>query len=581
MKEVWLYSVVCLCMLQSCTRIESDESGEQEICFRGNVQELQQVNLSESRVGLGSGNKVQLYIVEQDEEGVKLPASEDFYQMSSDADGNVNFEDGEKHIYPNNPINIYGFCCKGMEGNPVNLLKVPVMVEGEQVTGDALLRSDFLYVKSEERYRASDNAISLSFSHQFVKLQFCFRTDTPETVDLGQITTLEVLNVVREGNFDVTTGELTLGDAIDDIQVQPANESMVIVLPQRVKGGDVLFRFVQGGKERSYSVPAAGMSLEKGKVYKCDILINQYPGAGDKDVVISTRVEDWDESEPPIHIVFEDGQNVVATLTDVASGVVVNRADLYLSSENKVHEKLNIPVINNKMEFMFPREKKGETLRLNKARFYTEAGDEFDYYFKDKELLGDNLDELSLVAPKVGDAWGHGVIFAVGEVTGYDENTSSFVTDVKGINAYRGRMVSSKMLGELAWCESGAKGEKVSVGASDKNNGKTNTIALENFIKMNGEKLENYPAFVTCRDLGDGWYFPAYNEIRCVVANKDMLNVKIEEQLGDLISLVELYGSSTEKEGEPTHYIGPDKIGKTVYPYTKISQAKVRAVRAY
>lgn len=61
MKEVWLYSVVCLCMLQSCTRIESDESGEQEICFRGNVQELQQVNLSESRVGLGSGNKVQLY----------------------------------------------------------------------------------------------------------------------------------------------------------------------------------------------------------------------------------------------------------------------------------------------------------------------------------------------------------------------------------------------------------------------------------------------------------------------------------------------------------------------------------------
>ena len=445
MKEVWLYSVVCLCMLQSCTRIESDESGEQEICFRGNVQELQQVNLSESRVGLGSGNKVQLYIVEQDEEGVKLPASEDFYQMSSDADGNVNFEDGEKHIYPNNPINIYGFCCKGMEGNPVNLLKVPVMVEGEQVTGDALLRSDFLYVKSEERYRASDNAISLSFSHQFVKLQFCFRTDTPETVDLGQITTLEVLNVVREGNFDVTTGELTLGDAIDDIQVQPANESMVIVLPQRVKGGDVLFRFVQGGKERSYSVPAAGMSLEKGKVYKCDILINQYPGAGDKDVVISTRVEDWDESEPPIHIVFEDGQNVVATLTDVASGVVVNRADLYLSSENKVHEKLNIPVINNKMEFMFPREKKGETLRLNKARFYTEAGDEFDYYFKDKELLGDNLDELSLVAPKVGDAWGDGVIFAVGEVTGYDENTSSFVTDVKGINAYRGRMVSSKM----------------------------------------------------------------------------------------------------------------------------------------
>ena len=581
MKKVWLRGVACLCVLLSCTRVESDEAGEREICFRGNVLELQQVNLFGSRAGLGSGAKVQLYIVEQDEEGLKLPASEDFYQMSSDTDGNVNFEDGEKHVYPNNPINIYGFCCRGMEGNPVDLSNVPVRVEGEQKSEDALLRSDFLYVKSEGRHRATDDAISLDFSHQFVKLQFHFRTDTPETVDLGQITALEVLNVVREGNFDVTTGELTLGDAVDDIRAQPANESMVIVLPQKVKGGDVLFRFVQSGKERSYSVPAEGMSLEKGKLYKCDILINQYPGAGDKDVVISTRVEDWDESEPPIYIAFEDGQNVVATLTGVSNGVVVNRADLYLSSENKVHEKLNIPVIDNKMEFMFPREKEGGTLQLNKAHFYTEAGDEFDYYFKDKELLGDNLDELFLVAPKVGDIWGDGVIFAVGEVTGYDENTSSFVTDVKGVNAYRGRMVSNKALGKLAWCKSGAKGEKVSVGANDENNGKTNMVALGNFIKINSDELENYPAFMACADLGKGWYFPAYNEIRCIVANKDMLNVKIEKQLGDPISLVELYGSSTEKGGEPTHYIGPDKIGKTVYPYTKMSSAKVRAVRAY
>ena len=581
MGKVWLYGIVCLCMCLSCARVASDESGEREICFRGNVLELQQVHLLGSRAGLGSGDKVQLYIVEQEEEELKLPASEDFYQMRSDANGNIDFEDGEKHVYPNNPINIYGFCCRGMEGNPADLLNVPVRVEGEQVSEEALLRSDFLYVKSEERYRATDNVISLNFSHQFVKLLFHFRTDTPETVDFGQITALEVLNVVREGSFDVATGELTLGDAVDDIQAQPASESMVIVLPQKVKGGDVLFRFVQDGKERSYSVPADGMSLEKGKLYTCDVLINQYPGAGDKDVVISTRVEDWDESEPPIYIAFEDGQNVVATLTGVSNGVVVNRADLYLSSENKVHEKLNIPVIDNKMEFMFPREKEGGTLQLNKAHFYTEAGDEFDYYFKDKELLGDNLDELFLVAPKVGDIWGDGVIFAVGEVTGYDENTSSFVTDVKGVNAYRGRMVSNKALGKLAWCKSGAKGEKVSVGANDENNGKTNMVALGNFIKINSDELENYPAFMACADLGKGWYFPAYNEIRCIVANKDMLNVKIEKQLGDPISLVELYGSSTEKGGEPTHYIGPDKIGKTVYPYTKMSSAKVRAVRAY
>ena len=399
------------------------------------------------------------------------------------------------------------------------------------------MRSDFLYVKSEGRHRATDDAISLDFSHQFVKLQFHFRTDTPETVDLGQITALEVLNVVREGNFDVTTGELTLGDAVDDIRAQPANESMVIVLPQKVKGGDVLFRFVQSGKERSYSVPAAGMSLEKGKLYKCDILINQYPGAGDKDVVISTRVEDWDESEPPIYIAFEDGQNVVATLTGVSNGVVVNRADLYLSSENKVHEKLNIPVIDNKMEFMFPREKEGGTLQLNKAHFYTEAGDEFDYYFKDKELLGDNLDELFLVAPKVGDIWGDGVIFAVGEVTGYDEASNSFVTNIGGVNAYRGRIVANASLGMKLWCEVKAKGKASSIGASSRCDGLENLKIVEAFACDNGETLDLYPAFKVCKDLGEDWYFPALNEIRWIVLHKEELGL----EMGSLS-----YGSSTE-----------------------------------
>ena len=537
MGKVWLYGIVCLCMCLSCARVASDESGEREICFRGNVLELQQVHLLGSRAGLGSGDKVQLYIVEQEEEELKLPASEDFYQMRSDANGNIDFEDGEKHVYPNNPINIYGFCCRGMEGNPVDLSNVPVRVEGEQKSEDALLRSDFLYVKSEERYRATDNVISLNFSHQFVKLLFHFRTDTPETVDFGQITALEVLNVVREGSFDVATGELTLGDAVDDIQAQPASESMVIVLPQKVKGGDVLFRFVQDGKERSYSVPADGMSLEKGKLYTCDVLINQYPGAGDKDVVISTRVEDWDESEPPIYVVFEEGQNVVATLTDVSSGVVVKRADLYLSSENRNYEKLNVPVIRNKMEFMFPREKEGGTLQLNKARFYTEAGDEFDYYFQDKELLGDNLDELSLVSPKVGDAWGDGVIFAVGEVTGYDEASNSFVTNVDGINAYRGRIVANASLGSELWSETKSKGKASLIGASNRYDGLENLKTVEAFARDNGETLDLYPAFKVCKDLGENWYFPALNEIRWIVLHKEGLGL----EMGTLS-----YGSSTE-----------------------------------
>ena len=502
--------------------------------------------------------------------------------MNSEADGSLSFADGEKHVYPDNPINIYGFYCKGMESVPADLLAVPVSIPNVQETEEALLSSDFLYVKSEERYRGVEKVITLNFCHQFAKMKFHFKTDTPETVDLNKITDFKVVNVIQEGNFNIATGELTLGNAVDDIEARVAEDFEVIVLPQKIEGNRVLFHFLLGGEEKSYTVLNEGMPLEKGKLYKCNILVNRYPGAGDKDVVVSIQVEDWDESEPPIDVVIEDGQNVVVTLTDVSNGVVVDRADLYLSSEHHDREVRNVPVANNKMEFVFPREIEGGTLRLNKAHFHTVTGDEFDYYFKDKELLGDNLDELSLVAPKVGDAWGDGVIFAVGKVTGYDENASSFVTDVKGINAYRGRMVASKSLGKLAWCEKGAQGANLSVGASDENNGRENMVALENFIELNNDKLENYPAFIACRGLGNGWYFPAYNEIRCVVDNKDMLNTKISEQEGVEIS-IEVYSSSTEvlRDKKYTDNAGYKyEIGD--YNSTKISTiSEVRAVRAY
>lgn len=32
------------------------------------------------------------------------------------------------------------------------------------------------------------------------------------------------------------------------------------------------------GRKKSYTVPNEGMSLEKGKLYKCNILVNRYPG---------------------------------------------------------------------------------------------------------------------------------------------------------------------------------------------------------------------------------------------------------------------------------------------------------------
>ena len=110
-----------------------------------------------------------LYIVEQEGEGLCLPANEDFYLMNGEADKSLSFTDGEKHVYPDNPVNIYGFYCKGMESAPADLLAVPVSVPNIQATEETLLSSDFLYVKSEKRHRGEEKVISLNFCHQFAK----------------------------------------------------------------------------------------------------------------------------------------------------------------------------------------------------------------------------------------------------------------------------------------------------------------------------------------------------------------------------------------------------------------------------
>lgn len=572
MKKKWLLYFTSLFTFLGCIRTVSEESGRQEIRFYGNIQKLQKVDLA-ARGGFISEDKVQLYIVEQDGEGVKLPSGEDFYQMSSDDDGNLSFEVGETHVYPDNPINVYGFCCKGKEGMVADITAMTIAVAEAQLTEDALLTSDLLYVKSEERYRASDNAIVLNFKHQFSKLQFNFRTDTPETVNLN-VTGIEVLNVVREGEFNISSGDLTLGEDPGDIQVRAGDGATALVLPQQINGGELLFRFMVDAKEWLYSVPDAGFLLEKGKLYRYDILINNYPGVGDKDIIVNTTIEDWDESEPPITIVFEDGQNVMVKLADVSTGVSVSRADLYVSSEDATREILNIPVTNNELEFIFPRKKQGATLQLNRAHFYTESGEEFDYYFKDKQLLGDNLDRLSLVAPEVGDTWMGGTIFVVGKVTGYNKNTLEFITDARGVNAYKGRVVSNRSLGEMEWCKYETKGAKTFINMNDENDGQVNLKTLLAFIESKGESLEDYLAFNV---LEKGWYLPAINEISSIVANKEKLNENIREQQGDVIG-DGVYVSSTERgKDSPTdiRYAGGQGYNSKAVKYN------IREVRVY
>lgn len=555
-------------LLAGCTKNLSnvESENEKEIRFRTNIQDLQVINLGRS--GFSSGDNIYLYISEREKEDVPmLPASEDLKEMVYDVSGNLSFKDQQKHIYPDVPIDVYGYYWKKTHTAPLDLATMPVCVNINQSTEDAVKESDLLYVKAANGYVKDEEPIHLEFEHLFSRLVLKLRTETSSTLDLEKLEEVKVWNMMVDGTLNLGTGILTGGNTVDEILMQKVKTSPVIILPQSVESNTKLFTFKLEGKEE-FAVNVPKIVFEKGKEYCFDVLVNEYPGMGDVDLSFSLSVKDW-VADTTFQIVIENGEKARVELTDVAEGVVINKADFYLSSGETVRVSKGIAVVNNKMEFMFPRTEAGGTLKLDSARFYTDSGEEFGYYFKNMVLKGNNRDKVALTAPQVGEAWAGGTIFVVGEITGYDENDNKFITDTTGINAYRGRIVTGISLGMKSWCTVSAKGKNSLVGANSRYDGMINLKAVEAFAGSNGETLDAYPAFKACKDLGEGWYYPALNEIRWIAIHKKELNINMEAKS---------YGSSTEKSEQDCIGIGVDP--KSDFPSDKGS-ILVWPVRAY
>lgn len=587
MKKDKLSCVACVVFLLGCSHHASEDPELRDIRFQGNIQDLQTVVVGRAEANFANEKKVQLFIVER--EGVNasagVPLPEHFNQMITGVDGVLRFTDGEKHVYPENPIDVYGYHCEGMEGSPADHLALPVVIVADQTTDGAVGRSDFLYVKSTRGYVAGEAPIHLAFEHQFSKIQFNVNTHTPATVHLDELNEIRVLNVVTEGTFNVATGDLSEGRTIDDVVAKiPSTASdgtSVIILPQTIRAKENLFRFTVGTEEFVCPISSKEMVFEQGKLYKCDIWLDVYPGTSETKIELSSSISDWDELDLPINIVVGKGEEAIVTLDDVVAGVMINRADLYLFSGDTPFTIMDVPVGNNEMKFIFPRLEVDGKLQLKKIHFYTSNNEEFDYYFTNKELRGDDFDRLSLTPPKEYDAWGDGVIFLTGKVTGFDTKTNKFVTDETYVNAYHGRILSNKSLKLLGWADSKSVGYNTYIGLSDENDGKKNMENMEKFIIMQGEKLNQYPAFYACQNLGEEWYLPAINEI-CVIASKYVaLNVTLGKLGGDLLDTsIVIYSSSTEKT-DGIGYLGCDRTGNKASNDTKMTTGKVRAVSVY
>ncbi len=69
--------------------------------------------------------------------------------------------------------------------------------------------------------------------------------------------------------------------------------------------------------------------------------------------------------------------------------------------------------------------------------------------------------------------------------------------------------------GKTKWGEFG-----VITNATDKDNGKANMAKIKS---ISGWETK-YPAFKWCADIGDGWYLPAFDEVKTIFVHKDKIN---------------------------------------------------------
>ena len=350
----------------------------------------------------------------------------------------------------------------------------------------------------------------------------------------------------RDGKFILLAGQLTLGTTEEMVTAgipEVLEEGVTaIVLPQTIAEGMAAFCFRVGEEEFVYEAPEGGVVFEAGKQYNYEICLNHYAGLSQKEILVNMTMENWNEVEMGT-IMISKGEEATVALEDVVEGVTITKADLHFG--NAVVS--DVPVADGKMKFVFPRLVEDEVLTLKQACFYTAGGESFNYYFNDKQLIGNGADVLSLPAPKIGDSWGEGVVFVVGEVTDYDAETGMLTTDTEGVKAYKGRMIAAKKLGAVKWTMSGTQeGYKNLIGMSDSLDGDANLQKLEAFIASTGESVEDYPIYDALQVL-DGWYVPSICEMFHILTNQEILNAAFVVKGGDsLDKRNENYTSSTE-----------------------------------
>jgi hypothetical protein len=140
----------------------------------------------------------------------------------------------------------------------------------------------------------------------------------------------------------------------------------------------------------------------------------------------------------------------------------------------------------------------GDSKNINWIDIFTNLDETFGYVVNNVvALLG--MDAQSVVEDRT---------YRVGDY--YDDGTKQGIVFEVSEDGKHGKIVSLDR-GYLQWCTEKQCAKDIVVGAKSMEDGKENTDVV-----MQRSDAAEYPAFQWCRDHGEDWYLPSFNELKTI-----------------------------------------------------------------
>ena len=132
----------------------------------------------------------------------------------------------------------------------------------------------------------------------------------------------------------------------------------------------------------------------------------------------------------------------------------------------------------------------------------------------------------------------------------YDDGVKQGVVFAVENGGRNGKILSLKHTKGLFWTSDSAEQNR-SIGAKSSTDGMVNMDAVKRIANWQSK----YPAFRWCANLGSGWYLPAKDEVRAIVAANTIVNKTLVAKGGDKVYISgdkDYYLSSTE-DSDPSY----------------------------